>query len=91
VNPANSSLNSLQQSLTRLHTDLATTPRVDEPSKQLLREVLQDIERLLKDQTPAAQGPRSRLEQLAVRFEVGHPTLSAGIRELVDLLGGAGL
>lgn len=91
MNPANSSLNSLQQSLTRLHTDLAGTPRIDEPSKQLLREVLLDIERVLKDQTPAAHGPRSRLEELAVRFEVGHPTLSAGIRELVGLLGGAGL
>jgi hypothetical protein len=91
VNTANSSPNSLQQSLTRLHTDLAATPRLDESSKQSLREALQDIERVLQDQTPAAQGPRSRLEELAVRFDVGHPTLSAGIRELVDLLSGAGL
>lgn len=90
MEPTNSTLNSLRQSLTRLHTDLSASPQVDEPSRQSLRDVLQDIERVLKDQA-AANGPRSRLEALAARFEVGHPTLSAGIRELVDLLGGAGL
>jgi hypothetical protein len=91
VNEPNSSLNSLQQSLTRLHSELSTAPRLDETSKGLLREVLKDIEGALKDPQPAASAPRSRLEELAVRFDVGHPALSASIREFVDLLGGAGL
>jgi len=37
----------LQQSLSQLHHQLVGTPRVDDASKRLLREVLGDIERLL--------------------------------------------
>jgi hypothetical protein len=37
----------LQQSLSQLHHLLVGTPRVDDASKRLLREVLGDIERLL--------------------------------------------
>jgi hypothetical protein len=81
----------LQQSLTRLHTQLSAAPKLDEASKRLLHEILSDIERVLNDQRPVVQAPRSRLEELAVRFDAGHPALSAGIREFVDLLGRAGL
>ena len=84
--------NELRQALTRLHSALSSSPAVDEGSKQLLRDVLKDIERLLK--APAARDaeePSSRLEALAARFEAGHPTLSASLRELIDLLGHAGL
>jgi hypothetical protein len=91
VNESNSSLTSLRQSLTRLHSELSAAPRLDEASKGQLREVLKDIEGALKAPQPAAPGPRSRLEELAVRFDVGHPALSASIREFVDLLGRAGL
>lgn len=37
----------LQQSLSQLHHLLVGTPQVDDASKRLLREVLDDIERLL--------------------------------------------
>lgn len=33
----------------------------------------------------------SRLERLAVQFEVDHPTLAESLRRLIDLLGKAGL
>ena len=64
--------NDLQQSLSQLHTVLVRTPSVGESSKRLLREVLNDIERLLRNgdaapvarsATPAASLPR--LEALA--------------------------
>ena len=94
----------LQQSLSQLHHLLVGTPRVDDASKRLLREVLDDIERLL-DQgatvsavAPAVASPAAapaqalpRLEALAGEFEVEHPALSAGMREFIDLLGRAGL
>jgi hypothetical protein len=91
VSESNSTLSSLQQSLTRLRTELSATARVDDASRRLLREVLGDIERVLRDQKKLAPPPRSRLEALAVEFEAGHPALSAGLRELIDLLGSAGL
>ena len=88
----------LQQSLTRLHSRLSGAPSVDERSKLLLRDVLGDIERLLARPAaplaadpPGSDSPSSRLEALSARFDAGHPTLSASLRELIDLLGRAGL
>jgi len=90
--------NDLQQSLSELHTALVRTASVGESSKRLLREVLNDIERLLRNggaapaarsATPAASLPR--LEALAVEFEAEHPSLAASLREFIDLLGRAGL
>ena len=90
----------LQQSLSRLHSELARTPRVDEASRRLLREVLADIERLLGRETPGAAPAASappieaaprRLEALAVEFESEHPALAGSLRQFIDLLGRAGL
>jgi hypothetical protein len=88
----------LQQSLSQLHDVLVRTPSVEDSSKRLLREVLGDIERLLSTgklapvALPAAQAQsQSRLEALAVEFEADHPSLSASLREFIDLLGRAGL
>jgi hypothetical protein len=85
----------LQQSLSRLHQALARTPQVEESSKKLLREVLDDIERLLGSgagPAAAARAPsQSNLEALAVRFEVDHPALSGSLREFIELLRGAGV
>jgi hypothetical protein len=88
----------LQRSLSRLHQLLAHTPRVEQGSKRVLRELLADIERLLGRDSgvpssaagmpPASQ---SRLRALAVELEAEHPSLAAGLREFIDLLGQAGL
>ncbi|MGH8230530.1 MAG: DUF4404 family protein [Steroidobacteraceae bacterium] len=88
----------LQRSLSRLHQLLARTSRVEQGSKQVLRELLTDIERLL-GRDSAAPGSaagmppasQSRLKALAVELEVEHPSLAAGLREFIDLLGQAGL
>lgn len=88
----------LQQSLSQLHAELVRTPRADEASKQLLREVLSDIERLLSSPGAAPPAgsrtrlaPQSRLESLAVEFEAEHPSLAASLREFIALLARAGL
>jgi hypothetical protein len=91
VNEPNTTLNSLQQLLLRLHAELSAATQMDDSSKRLLRETLHDIERTLATQRPIAPAPRAHLADLAVRFDSGHPRLSAGIREFVDLLGSAGL
>ena len=96
MNQGDSTPIDLRQSLTQLHSTLSASPALDEESRRLLREVLTDIERALaRSPAPAASAarpvPRSRLESLAARFDAGHPTLSASLRELVELLGQAGL
>jgi Domain of unknown function (DUF4404) len=89
---------SLQQSLARLHAELAAAPRIDPASRQQLRELLADIQRTLASTQEDAEGGAvqaggsiPRLEALAIEFETEHPGLSGSLRQLVDLLGRAGL
>jgi len=86
----------LRSRLAGLHQHLAGTPRLDDESRQMLRTLLADIERVLDDsaaRSAAAAEPahRHRLEELATRFEADHPSLAGVVRQLVDALGKAGL
>jgi hypothetical protein len=84
---------SLEQSLAQLHAELARATRVDETARQLLRALLTDIERLLRegDVTAGSSAAPHRLEGLAVEFEAEHPSLAASLRQFIDLLGKTGL
>jgi len=84
---------SLQSTLARLRADLARTPRLDENARTLLRGALADIEARLsqKDAAAGEAAAPHRLEALAVGFETEHPSLAAGLRQLIELLGQAGL
>jgi hypothetical protein len=90
----------LHTHLARLHAELAAAPRVDAESQRLLTEISAEVARLrarnLAPETPApGESPDpslpDRLEALAVRFEVDHPTLAASSRRLVDILGKIGI
>jgi hypothetical protein len=88
---------SLQVLLARIHERLNEAGSVDAGSRELLTQVMGDIERALAAQgapvvaTEAAEANTSRLEALAVRFEADHPALAATLRRLVDLLGEVGI
>ncbi len=96
---------SLRNLLVRVHERLSEAGSVDAGSRELLREVMGDIERALHDRqlpssaarssipavAPTAQTHTPRLESLAVQFEAGHPALADLLRQLVDLLGKAGI
>jgi hypothetical protein len=82
----------LKKTLAALHEELSRAPALDEQSRQLLREIMRDVEGL--GPSPASAPPavrRHRLEELAIGFEIEHPTLAAGLRQLTDLLAKAGL
>jgi Domain of unknown function (DUF4404) len=91
---------SLRELLTRVHERLSKAATVDQESRRLLATLTRDIERALGPQ-PHAPGaaeerrvPResvSRLETLAARFDADHPALAQTLRQLVDLLGKAGI
>lgn len=85
----------LREHLAQLHQELGKTNQVDPASNPLLTELLQDIKRLIEQPAAAApSAPQSlpeRLEQVAVKFEVNHPTLAASSRRLIDLLGKVGV
>jgi hypothetical protein len=85
---------SLQVLLARIHERLNEAGSVDAGSRQMLTQVMGDIERALaaQDVPPVATGANtSRLEALAVRFEAEHPALAATLRRLVDLLSEVGI
>jgi Domain of unknown function (DUF4404) len=83
---------SLQVLLGKVHERLREADPADAGSREMLTEVMKDIERALgQGATPASQANTSRLEALAVRFEADHPTLAASVRRLVDLLGEVGI
>jgi Domain of unknown function (DUF4404) len=98
---------SLQVLLARVHERLTEAGSVDAGARELLGQVMGDIERALKQggvTTGTAGGggvaavadidedaSTPRLEALAVRFETDHPSLAALLRRLVDLLGKAGV
>lgn len=85
----------LREHLEQVHAELAGGGPVDAETRALLGDIMADIARLPAAPGAAAQqagaAPAARLEGLAVRFEAGHPALSASIRRLVDLLGKAGV
>ena len=85
----------LRGKLRGLHELLARSPAVDAESKQLLRTLLQDIEQVLQRPgtaaTAAAPEHAGRLEEYASRFDADHPALSGMLRQIVDVLGKAGI
>src|ERR1700742_3472478 len=92
---------SLQVLLAKVHERLNEAGSVDTGSRELLGQVMSDIDRALRQggaaqpaaevAAAAAEAHTPRLEALAVQFEADHPSLSALLRRLVDLLGKAGI
>ena len=83
---------SLQILLGKVHERLNEAGAVDPGSREQLRQVMGDIEKALGSGAGGVRDTNtSRLEALAVRFEVDHPSLSASLRRLVDLLAEVGI
>jgi len=80
----------LRKTLEQLHDELSHAPQLDEETRRLLRDVVNDASRL--DAPAGAPSPHAhRLEAAAVGFEAEHPTLAAALRQIIDLLGKAGV
>jgi hypothetical protein len=80
----------LRRALEQLHDELSRAPQLDDAARRLLREVVGDANRL--DRPKGTASPHAhRLEAVAVGFEAEHPTLAAALRQLIDLLGKAGV
>jgi hypothetical protein len=83
---------SLQALLGKVRERLSDSSSVDASSRELLRQVMGDIERTLDSGAGGATQPNtSRIEALAVRFEADHPSLAASLRQLAGLLNEVGI
>ncbi len=85
----------LRKHLEALHGELSNTSLVDESSKQLLEEVLEDIRKLLAQAEPPdgdePDGLADRLRDATRSFEESHPTLSTAVGRVIDALTNLGI
>jgi len=88
----------LRARLAELRSEFARRPRVSPAAHERFAELSAELERLLaaspvanaaRDSTPPPHA--SRIDELAGHFEAEHPDLAASLRQLMDLLGRAGI
>jgi hypothetical protein len=78
----------LQQRLNELHTELAAATELDPGLRHSLREVANDIEKLLDEAEPDTDTGdlQNRVQQATVEFEAEHPRLAGILGDLADTL-----
>lgn len=80
----------LKAKLSQLHTTLAQVDQLDDDSKSMLKQLDTDIQRLL-DNEKVDDDLNTRIEQQAVAFEGRHPSMSAVLKDMMDLLSKMGI
>lgn len=86
----------LKAHLKTLHRQLQETNDVDPELETLLRQLDGDIDRALARREENRRdentyGLSSQTQELAARFDVRHPTVSAGLRQLGNMLSNMGI
>jgi hypothetical protein len=86
----------LRQLLEELHQKIETTDSVDEKGRELLNHLSMDIRSLLErtgQDSPhgVTSGEVGRIEESIRHFEVTHPTLTATLSQLLNILNNAGI
>ena len=85
----------LREHLEHLHSELASTEAIDDRSRELLGEVLGDIQTLLdrssQDRSQEPEGLVERLRDATRQFEETHPTLAAAVGRVMDALSNLGI
>ncbi len=80
----------LRRLLERLQAELARTEAVDEPLRERLRALEDDIRSVL-DRGAADPPLRKRLEDGVSHFEASHPDLARNLAQVIDTLALYGL
>ena len=84
----------LKTAIRDLHADLEKTGEADPELRKLLKQLDDDLHRLLAARAEVAQeqsGFQERLEALAADFDTRHPRLAGVLRELGDALARVGI
>jgi hypothetical protein len=80
----------LQQLLKELHKELGATGALDQQSRMLIEQVLEDVDRIGQHPEPPA-GIEARLREVVLRFESEHPRLATTVGQVADALGKLGI
>lgn len=83
----------LREMLEQLHAELQQAGSVDERSRELLRNVMADIDTLLGPSAAEAQPEplATRLREAVDEFEESHPALTEAVGRVVDALAKMGI
>lgn len=85
----------LTETLEAVHRELASSEQVDPQARDLLQELLGDIQRLLDEPSGARaredEGLGDRVTDVAATFEADHPRLAATVRQVIDALATMGI
>ena len=86
----------LRNLLEEVHRKIESTDQVDEKGRELLSHLSTDIQNLLErtgqeDQVRGSSTEVSRLEESVSYFEVTHPSLTAALSQLLNILNNAGI
>ena len=86
----------LKQQLTELHAELASANNLDPALRRQLRDVADDIERLLAAETASEETStvgqlQTRVEEATVEFEADHPRFARILGDLADTLAKLGI
>jgi hypothetical protein len=86
----------LRELLEELHQKIETTNSVDAKGRELLSHLSVDIRNLLErtgheEQLHGNEREISRIEESIRHFEVSHPSLTAALSQLLNILNNAGI
>ena len=81
----------LRDLLAELHARLHSAKTIYPDARALLVTVADDIEETLERSGRRPAAAETKLEELAVKFEMEHPALAEAVRDVVDALGKAGI
>ncbi len=84
----------IKATLAELEEELRTLPSVDNETRKVLEETVQEIQSALAPDEPGELQPQSLVDRLGAttqEFEESHPTLTGIISRLIDGLGQMGI
>ncbi|MDG2385760.1 MAG: DUF4404 family protein [Pirellulaceae bacterium] len=85
----------LQGTLEELHESLQETHEIDEQTRRLLKDLTNDIQRLLEQEDqPSSDDLNSvsdDLKELLLKFQTEHPQLNGVLRRIADGLANLGI
>jgi hypothetical protein len=87
--------NQLQQTLAELHESLVHVDQLDDETRQLMRTLTDDLQRLLEQegkwQAEDVEPVSNKLQDLLLRFETEHPQISGILGRLASSLANLGI
>jgi hypothetical protein len=81
----------LHELLTELNDELEQIDQVDAETRKLVKDLDEDINRLLQGSETDVEGVVDRAQSIQTRFALDHPVAERFLREIIDALSRVGI